>query len=672
MDYPTTFVSDEDEENDELIYDENEEKNMEKKIENVSNNNNTKEVKVIEPFVKYKDGEGIYTFDDDDELDVNKKEYKDNHIYKVEIRNDNNNMNRKPQLLYNNKNVTFNDKDENDDEGYHQHHDGIFNSINFNANKNNSLSHIQRDRLLSGLKSFPNLPQPITFALLYLINNNKKIKLISSVTHLISISFFIDIIIKAAIKEREIEIPEIQQIEDARLELSILQQNEIKRERKIKMKEWEIEMERRKVIKEKRQKERRRKAQHAKKMKHEARHRRRNYLKTKRELDHKNRRYKVIFHKGPIGMGIDPPEGHKIGSIVTVLVENGQADNSSKIRIGDAVISINGVDITHLNHEDTYIELKYADRPMEIYFELAPYHPLNKEDQKPLEKVFDEILESQSIKGLNIDELQEALAKSHIHVKKEDIKYILIRVKNDIDRDELSFEEFLHYSYDLSDEAKERKRHSHEYNEAHRESDTSEDEDDNDSDSDDHLQESWENWEDATYDEDNHESEVDVWNKEKPYSQSLVYVKLKDSLRNRLGIKYLNDSIMVDIMENIIDVDANALLNNDKSKKDNKNIQYSKFLVYSELMFTSLKGKKGSCKIYNEEMKRLNRIYDLLELTYDEAFFEMKNNLKSQQDLLNLFERIIFNNDDEYFKNINNAKQSYKSYTGYKKRGANV
>ena len=237
----------------------------------------------------------------------------------------------------------------------------------------------------------------------------------------------------------------------------------------------EIEMERRKVIKEKRQIERRRKAQHAKKMKHEARHRRRNYLKTKRELDHKNRRYKVIFHKGPIGMGIDPPEGHKIGSIVTVLVENGQADNSSKIRIGDAVISINGVDVTHLNHEDTYIELKYADRPMEIHFELAPYHPINKEDQKPLEKVFDEILESQSIKGLNIDELQEALAKSHIHVKKEDIKYILIRVKNDIDRDELSFEEFLHYSYDLSDEAKERKRHSHEYNEDHRESDTSED-----------------------------------------------------------------------------------------------------------------------------------------------------------------------------------------------------
>ena len=31
---------------------------MEKKIENVSNNNNTKEVKVIEPFVKYKDGVG--------------------------------------------------------------------------------------------------------------------------------------------------------------------------------------------------------------------------------------------------------------------------------------------------------------------------------------------------------------------------------------------------------------------------------------------------------------------------------------------------------------------------------------------------------------------------------------------------------------------------------------
>ena len=43
MDYPTTFVSDEDEENDELIYDENEEKNMEKKIEIVTNKNNNKE-----------------------------------------------------------------------------------------------------------------------------------------------------------------------------------------------------------------------------------------------------------------------------------------------------------------------------------------------------------------------------------------------------------------------------------------------------------------------------------------------------------------------------------------------------------------------------------------------------------------------------------------------------
>lgn len=126
---------------------------------------------------------------------------------------------------------------------------------------------------------------------------------------------------------------------------------------------------------------------------------------------------------------------------------------------------------------------------------------------------------------------------------------------------------------------------------------------------------------------------------------------------------------MVDIMENIIDVDANALLNSNLMK-DNKNIQYSKFLVYSELLFASLKGKKGSCKIYNDEMKRLNRIYDLLDLTYDEDFFEMKNNLKSQQDLLNLYERIIFNNDDEYFKNMNNAKKSYKSYTrGYKKRG---
>lgn len=65
-------------------------------------------------------------------------------------------------------------------------------------------------------------------------------------------------------------------------------------------------------------------------------------------MDHKNRRYKVIFHKGAIVMGIDPPEGHKIGSIVTVLVENGQADDSGKIRIGDAVIFINDIDITHL------------------------------------------------------------------------------------------------------------------------------------------------------------------------------------------------------------------------------------------------------------------------------------------------------------------------------------
>ena len=107
MDYPTTFVSDEEEGEDLVLSHVDDEHDM----EDLRNNNKTR---VIEPFVRYNDGEGIYTFDDDDELDIDDKQYEDN-MYKVEIRNDNSNNSRKPQLLYSSESVTYTDENEDDE-----------------------------------------------------------------------------------------------------------------------------------------------------------------------------------------------------------------------------------------------------------------------------------------------------------------------------------------------------------------------------------------------------------------------------------------------------------------------------------------------------------------------------------------------------------------------------
>ena len=49
----------------------------------------------------------------------------------------------------------------------------------------------------------------------------------------------------------------------------------------------------------------------------------------------------MTFVDGPMGMGIDPPHNAPVGSVVTVVVDGGQADKSGKIRVGDSVISIN-------------------------------------------------------------------------------------------------------------------------------------------------------------------------------------------------------------------------------------------------------------------------------------------------------------------------------------------
>ena len=57
--------------------------------------------------------------------------------------------------------------------------------------------------------------------------------------------------------------------------------------------------------------------------------------------------YYHTFQDGPMGVGLEPPPGESVGSIVSVVVENSQAYNSDSIRVGDAVEKIGNEDITY-------------------------------------------------------------------------------------------------------------------------------------------------------------------------------------------------------------------------------------------------------------------------------------------------------------------------------------
>ena len=82
-------------------------------------------------------------------------------------------------------------------------------------------------------------------------------------------------------------------------------------------------------------------------------------------------KYTVTFREGPMGLGIDPKEGEEVGSVVTVIVKNSQADHK-EIYEGDHVLAIGDRDITHLNHEETHTTILEQKRPVQITFSRQP------------------------------------------------------------------------------------------------------------------------------------------------------------------------------------------------------------------------------------------------------------------------------------------------------------
>ena len=65
-----------------------------------------------------------------------------------------------------------------------------------------------------------------------------------------------------------------------------------------------------------------------------------------------NIKYDVTFGPGPMGFGVETPEGKEEGSIVTEVVADSVAEKGG-VMVGDFLIGIGDEDITHLDHEST-------------------------------------------------------------------------------------------------------------------------------------------------------------------------------------------------------------------------------------------------------------------------------------------------------------------------------
>ena len=109
-------------------------------------------------------------------------------------------------------------------------------------------------------------------------------------------------------------------------------------------------------------------------------HNRRKNSKTKSSMPEKEKSdfvYYVSFKEGPMGIGLDTPPGNEVGSVVSIIVERSQADETGLIRVGDIVEQVGMVDIRKLNHDDTSKVIQSARRPVEIKFRRAQYHLLD-------------------------------------------------------------------------------------------------------------------------------------------------------------------------------------------------------------------------------------------------------------------------------------------------------
>eukprot|EP00944_MAST-04C_sp_MAST-4C-sp1_P010777 g10777.t1 len=79
-------------------------------------------------------------------------------------------------------------------------------------------------------------------------------------------------------------------------------------------------------------------------------------------------KYDVTFGPGPMGFGVETPDGKEEGSIVTEVVDGGAAEKGG-VKTGDFLVGIGDEDITHLDHESTVELIIEAERPVVLHFE---------------------------------------------------------------------------------------------------------------------------------------------------------------------------------------------------------------------------------------------------------------------------------------------------------------
>ena len=159
--------------------------------------------------------------------------------------------------------------------------------------------------------------------------------------------------------------------------------------------------------------------------------------------------YTVTFGRGPLGIGIDPPhEDVDAGSMVTLINPNGQAGKDPNIRVGDPVISINDIDVQTMTHEQTAETIKTQTRPITIVFQRAPFHQEDSSKESDLQDLWGTI-EVQGCRKLPIGRFMKALQSAGIPAKKENIKSIVLHLKEICDQDdgELDYEKFLRETY---------------------------------------------------------------------------------------------------------------------------------------------------------------------------------------------------------------------------------
>ena len=87
------------------------------------------------------------------------------------------------------------------------------------------------------------------------------------------------------------------------------------------------------------------------------------------EGDAEHSQYTVIFEEGPMGIGLILPDGAAVGTKVMIVRENTQASETGIIEVGDTVLYVGGVDVTHLDHTETVDVMRSCKRPLEIVFE---------------------------------------------------------------------------------------------------------------------------------------------------------------------------------------------------------------------------------------------------------------------------------------------------------------